>query len=87
MQIFPHLTLELEKCLTQEGEIKDSASGLLFSCVQRREASGKIRQTMESYLRTPHYQKYLQENIITMRHDRYVLPVSRSSARQIPGVV
>jgi len=88
MQIFPHLTLELEKCLTQEGEIKDSASGLLFSLrSEERSLQGKIRQTMESYLRTPHYQKYLQENIITMRHDRYVLPVKQEFRRQIPGVV
>ena len=88
MQIFPHLTLELEKCLTQGGEIKDSASGLLFSLrSEERSLQGKIRQTLESYLRTPHYQKYLQENIITMRHERYVLPVKQEFRRQIPGVV
>jgi DNA mismatch repair protein MutS2 len=88
MQIFPHLTLELEKCLTQGGEIKDSASSLLSSLrSEERSLQGKIRQTLESYLRTPHYQKYLQENIITMRHDRYVLPVKQEYRRQIPGVV
>ena len=88
MQIFPHLTLELDKCLTQGGEIKDSASSLLFSLrSEERNLQGKIRQTLESYLRTPHYQKYLQENIITMRHDRYVLPVKQEYRRQIPGVV
>ena len=88
MQIFPLLTLELEKCLNQGGEIKDSASGLLFS-LRSEESSlqGKIRQPLESYLRTPQYQKYLQENIITMRHERYVLPVKQEFRRQIPGVV
>lgn len=88
IKIFPHLTSELERCLTLQGEIRDSASNLLSTLRwEERRLQEKIRHSLESYLRKPHYQKYLQENIITVRHDRYVLPVKQEFRSQIPGVV
>jgi DNA mismatch repair protein MutS2 len=88
IKVFPHLTSELERCLTLQGEIKDSASSLLSSLrSEEKSLQEKICHSLESYLRTPHYQKYLQENIITVRHDRYVLPVKQEFRRQIPGIV
>jgi len=85
---FPQLTSELEKCLTLGGEIRDSASSMLLSLrTEEKSLQEKIRHSLELYLRTPRYQKYLQENIITVRHDRYVLPVKQEFRRQIPGVV
>jgi DNA mismatch repair protein MutS2 len=87
-QIFPHLISQLEKCLNPQGEIKDNASPLLSSLrVEEKRLQEKIHRSLESYLRNPHYQKYLQENIVTVRHERYVLPVKQEFRSQFPGVV
>ena len=86
--LFPHLTSQLEKCLNPQGEIRDSASPLLSSLrVEERRLQEKIHRSLESYLRNPHYQKCLQENIVTIRHERYVLPVKQEYRCQFPGVV
>jgi len=88
ISLFPHLVKELENCLTQEGEIKDSASKELFSLrTEEKNLEEKIHRTLESYLKNPQHLKYLQESIITVRHHRYVLPVKQQFRRQIPGVV
>lgn len=88
MSLFPNLVAELGNCLTQEGEIKDSASGMLLSLrTEEKNLQEKIRRALESYLKNPQHLKYLQESIITVRHDRYVLPVKQEFRRQIPGVV
>lgn len=86
--LFPHLTSQLEKCLNPQGEIKGSASPLLTSLrVEEKRLQEKIHRSLESYLRNPYYQKYLQENIVTVRHERYVLPVKQEYRSQFPGVV
>jgi DNA mismatch repair protein MutS2 len=82
------LQQELEKSLSPQGEVRDQASPLLTSL--RREAKrleNTIRQTMDSYVRSQQYRKYLQENIITLRSNRYVLPVKQEFRNQLPGVV
>lgn len=85
---FPHLLAELQRCLTQQGEISDHASPLLTALrANERRYLEKINQSLASYLRTPHYRKALQENIITIRADRYVLPVKQEFRNHIPGIV
>ncbi|MGI6319021.1 MAG: endonuclease MutS2 [Firmicutes bacterium] len=87
-QLFPHLVSQMEKCLNPQGEIRDNASPLLSSLrVEERRLQEKIHRSLDSFLRNPHYQKYLQENIVTVRHDRYVLPVKQEFRSQFPGVV
>lgn len=88
LKIFPSLVNELDRCLTPQGEIKDSASSLLFTLrVEEKKLQEKIRNSLESYLRSPQYQKFLQENLITVRQNRYVLPVKREFRHQIQGIV
>ncbi|NLJ55746.1 MAG: endonuclease MutS2 [Firmicutes bacterium] len=87
-QAFPHLMAELRRCLTPQGEISDNASPLLTALrTNERRYLEEINQALASYLRTPHYRKSLQENIITVRADRYVLPVKQEFRNHIPGIV
>ncbi|MGI5876723.1 MAG: endonuclease MutS2 [Dethiobacteria bacterium] len=82
------LQRELERCLASNGEVKDQASSLLASL--RREVKNlenSIRQTMDSYVRSQQYRKYLQENIVTLRSNRYVLPVKQEFRNYLPGIV
>ncbi|HAP32735.1 MAG TPA: endonuclease MutS2 [Firmicutes bacterium] len=84
----PLVVSPIKRCLDHHGEFKDDASPLLLSLRrEEHELQGKIKESLEAYIRSPLYQKYLQENIITLRQDRYVLPVKHQFSRQIPGVV
>ncbi|MDO9535508.1 MAG: endonuclease MutS2 [Bacillota bacterium] len=87
-KIFPDLTSQLEKCLDSKGEIRDNASPRLSSLrSEEKRLQEKIRRSLESFLKAPQYQKYLQENIVTVRHDRYVLPIKQEYRNRFPGVV
>lgn len=84
----PLVVSPINRCLDHRGEFKDDASSLLLSlCREEQELQGKIRESLDVYRRSPLYQKYLQENIVTLRQDRYVLPVKHQFSRQIPGIL
>ena len=70
------------------GEVLDSASPKL-AAVRRSlsEEQNRLRDLLEKIARDPNIQPYLQEPIVTIRHDRYVLPVRQEMRDQIPGVV
>ena len=71
-----------------EEEVSDLASPALRD-IRRKilHAKNKIRSSLESYIKSPTYQKYLQDNIITIRNDRFVIPVKAENKNEIPGLV
>ena len=71
-----------------EDEIADSASADLADLRRRmRAASARARDALNKILSSPSYAKALQEPIITMRSDRYVLPVRADHKNAVPGLV
>jgi len=82
------LEREIYRCIGPGGEVLDSASPRLASL--RREiqrVQGEVKGRLESFLRSPEIQKYLQDNLYTLRHDRYVLPVKQEYRHKVPGLV
>lgn len=83
---------QLEKNILQAilpgGEIADDASPQLLQ-IRRGilRSQNRIRERMESIIRSAENQKYLQDPIITIRNDRYVVPVKQEYRNQIPGIV
>ena len=74
--------------IISEEEIADSASPAL-SDIRRhmRVTSNKVRESLQKIISSPSYSKYLREPIITMRGDRYVVPVRSEYKNSIPGMV
>ena len=71
-----------------EDEIADSASTDLADIRRKmRAAAARARDALNKILSSPSYAKALQEPIITMRSDRYVLPVRADHKNAIPGLV
>ena len=70
-----------------ENEIADSASPELASIRRHiRATSAKVRDILQKLISSSQA-KYLQEPIITMRSDRYVVPVRSECKNDVPGLV
>lgn len=71
-----------------EDEIADSASSDLANIRRKiRAASARVRDCLQKIISSPSYAKVLQEPIITMRSDRFVVPVKAECKGAIPGLV
>lgn len=85
---FPRLEQEIKQKITPEGEVSDRATEELFRIrKQLRNLQGKARDKLESMIRSPEIQKYLQDPIITIRNERFVLPVKQEYRTQVPGLI
>ncbi len=70
-----------------EDEIADSASSELANIRRKiRAASARVRECLQKIISSPSYAKVLQEPIITMRSDRFVVPVKAECKGAIPGL-
>ncbi|HPU01406.1 MAG: endonuclease MutS2 [Firmicutes bacterium] len=79
---------ELDQSVDAEGEILDSASPHLAALRRReRRLQEAIREKLDSYLRDPAQRRLLQEPLITIRGNRFVLPVKQEYRQQVSGVV
>ena len=88
LQEFAKIVRQLEKAISEKGEILDSASvklGGLRTGVMT--AKSRVRDKLESILHDPNNQKYFQDNLVTMRGDRYVIPIKQEYKLNFPGVV
>ncbi|MDD6047744.1 MAG: endonuclease MutS2 [bacterium] len=79
---------EINRCIISEDEIFDGASPAL-SRIRRamRAANERVRERLNTMIRSATYQKYLQEPIITIRNGRFVIPVKQEYRQQVPGLV
>ena len=78
----------VEEVFLSEEEINDGASEELFQIRRKIKSLGiKIKDTLDKMIRSSTYQKALQENIVTMRDGRYVLPVKAEYKGTVNGLV
>ena len=88
LSTFPNLEEAIANCIDSEGNILDSASPeLLRIRKQLITARRRIINLLESMLRSPRYQTAIQENVITLRNDRYVIPVKQDYKGNLSGVI
>lgn len=82
-----YLENEIRSKIVSEDTMSDNASDKLYSIRRTiKRLNEQIREKLQSFIRAGN-NKYLQENIITMRGDRYVLPVKSEYKGQIGGFV
>ena len=74
--------------ILSEEEMSDNASVQLAAIRRRiRSASSRVREQLDKMIRSPLYQKYLQDPIVTMRGGRFVVPVKAECRGEIAGLV
>lgn len=74
--------------ILSEEEVADNASPTLANVRRQiRNAQESIKDRLNDILRSSKYQKYMQESIVTLRGDRYVIPVKQEYRSEIPGLI
>ena len=88
-RIMPNRELEnrITRSIISEDLIADEASPELAEIRRKiRQTNNKIKDTLQSYVGGARL-KYLQENLVTMRNGRYVVPVKAEYRNEIKGLV
>ena len=88
-RLIPNRTVEdkIMRSIVSEDMIADEASSALADIRRKiRVGNQKIKETLAKYI-SGSYSKYLQENIVTQRGGRYVIPVKIEYRNEIKGLV
>lgn len=81
------LTTEIRRCILEEDEISDDASGNLKQIRRSmNQINDKVHSTLSSLVNGS-LRTYLQDPIITMRGDRYCIPVKAEYRSQVSGLI
>lgn len=77
---------DIERSIVSEEEISDKASATLYNIRRSlKEKNSSVREKISSIVRS--HSKYLQDDLYTMRGDRYVIPVKSEYKSAVPGIV
>ncbi|MBR2354080.1 MAG: endonuclease MutS2 [Clostridia bacterium] len=88
-RLLPNRYLEdrIARSILSEELISDEASSTLADLRRKiRAANGRIKETLSRYI-SGGYSKYLQENIVTQRNGRYVIPVKAECRGDVKGLI
>lgn len=79
---------EIGRCILSEDELADNASPELARIRRQvRITNERMRDKLNAMIKSPVYQKFLQEPIITVRNGRFALPVKAEHRAQVAGLV
>ncbi len=82
-----HVANEIGRCILSEEEIADDASPRLKSIRRSMiQTNEKVRSQLNSML-TGSYRTYLQDAVITMRDNRYCIPIKAEYKGQVNGMI
>ncbi|MBR4194122.1 MAG: endonuclease MutS2 [Oscillospiraceae bacterium] len=83
-----YLEERITGAILSEDEIADAASPELADIRRHmRIQSAKIKESLQKLITSPSYAKFLRDPIITLRQDRYVVPVKAEFKNEIPGLI
>jgi DNA mismatch repair protein MutS2 len=84
----PPLREQIERSVDEAGEILDSASSELGSIRKRmRTAQDRVRERLNSMIRSPELAGVIGEAIVTVRAGRYVIPIRAEAKGRVKGIV
>ncbi|EFI69273.1 endonuclease MutS2 [Lysinibacillus capsici] len=88
MPVLTGLQHEINNCIDDNGAVLDSASQTLRSIRQSlRAEEGKVRSKLESLIRGSNAAKMLSDTLVTIRNDRFVIPVKQEYRHHYGGIV
>jgi len=88
LYINPSIQETIEKSILDEVTISDDASKELSNIRRKqRKLDEEIKNKLNSFIHSASYSKYIQENLITIRNDRYVIPVKDEYRSMVNGFI
>ncbi len=88
IEALPTLEKEINKCITPNYEIVDNASSDLYTIRQNiKRTNSRIKEHLVSIINSTTYKNMLQDNVITIRNDRFCVPVKMEYKNSFKGMV
>lgn len=88
MPILTQLEHDINACIDDNGGVLDSASPALRSIRQQlRSQESRVRERLESLVRGKNASKMLSDSIVTIRNDRFVIPVKQEYRSHYGGII
>lgn len=88
LRSFAPLEQAIGDAIDEEAHVRDTASARLEGLRrQQRRAEAQIREELEKIIHAARGQRILQDQVITMRQGRYVVPVKVECQQEMPGLV
>ena len=83
---------QLEKAITEaiisENQVADTASDGLYDVRRKiKQTESSVRDKLDHIIKSQTYQKFLQEAVVTIRQNKFVVPVKAEHKNDISGVV
>ncbi|MDE6617890.1 MAG: endonuclease MutS2 [Clostridiales bacterium] len=87
-RVCDELEYSIDRAIENETDVKDNASEKLYG-IRRAiiRANARLKEKLDGFTRQNNISKYLQDNIVTMRGGRYVLPVRNDCRGNVKGLV
>lgn len=84
----PHLEKAITDAIISDNQVADTASDGLYDVRRKiKQTESSVRDKLDNIIRSQTYQKYLQEAVVTIRQNKFVVPVKAEHKNDIPGVV
>ncbi|QJW49369.1 hypothetical protein HA075_26275 [bacterium BFN5] len=78
----------IDSIINEQGTIRDDASVELLRIRREiKQSQTRIKERLDAILRSAEFQKYFQDVLVTMRGDRYVVPIKQEYRHNFPGIV
>jgi len=88
LEILGQLERDLDNAIDEHGNLRDGASVELKRIrTELRASQGRIKERVNAILHDSEQQKYFQDAVVTMRDDRYVIPVKAEYRHHFPGLI
>lgn len=82
------ITREIQRIINPDGSVADNASKTLAKIRKEiRTATDRIHAGLRNILHNPEHSGYFQEKLVTMRNDRFVIPLKASHNGRIDGII
>lgn len=79
---------KINLAIVSEEELADNASTTLSNIRRQiKDQQASIKDKLNDMIHSSKYQKFMQESLVTMRGDRYVVPVKQEYRSEVPGLV
>ena len=83
-----NIVTKIKKAILDENTVSDNASKNLASIRKnQRKIETDIKDKLTSILHSTRYSKYIQEPVVTIRNERYVIPIKQEYRSQVKGFV